>query len=60
MHLGPVVAHAVSVLGAHDDGDAEVALGVGVPLLLGGRHDDDDEEGELMLLALGEGRWRER
>lgn len=39
VNLGPVVAHALTVLGAHDDSDAKIALGVGIPLLLSRRHD---------------------
>jgi hypothetical protein len=53
VNLGPVVAHAIAILGAHDNGDAEVALGVGVPLLLSGRH--DEEGGSCCCFC-----WRER
>jgi hypothetical protein len=40
VHLGPVVAQAITIRGAHDDGNAEVTLSVGVPLLLSWRHGD--------------------
>ncbi|KAI6747543.1 hypothetical protein HG530_015853 [Fusarium avenaceum] len=40
VYLGPVVAQAITIRGAYDDGNAEVALSVGIPLLLSRRHDD--------------------
>jgi hypothetical protein len=40
VNLGPVVAHTLTILGAHDDSDTKIALGVGIPLLLSRRHDD--------------------
>lgn len=40
VNLGPVVARAVSLLVAEDDGETEVALGVGVPSLFVTRHGD--------------------
>jgi hypothetical protein len=43
MDLGPVVTSALAFLVAQDDGEAEVALGVGIPLLLSGRHLDESK-----------------
>jgi hypothetical protein len=40
VHLGPVVAQAITIRGAHDDGNAEVTLSIGIPLLLSWRHGD--------------------
>lgn len=40
MNFGPVVARAFSFLVSEDDGETEVALGVGVPSLLVARHGD--------------------
>jgi hypothetical protein len=40
VNLRPVVAHTLTILGAHDNSNAKIALGVGVPLLLGRRHGD--------------------
>jgi hypothetical protein len=40
VNLGPVVAHTLTVLSAHNDGDTKIALGVSIPLLLSWRHGD--------------------
>ena len=40
VNLGPVVAHTLTILSAHDNSNTKVALGVGIPFLLSRRHDD--------------------